>query len=60
MLKTFYGTSKLVGFILLMYGGLLALIPDVPFLNVVGIFSYYGGAWQMCLSEPYEGEDQTA
>jgi cadmium resistance protein CadD (predicted permease) len=58
-IEMFFGLSRVVGILLLGYGTLLAVVPDHQILNLVGLISYYAGAYQIFLTEPSEDETST-
>ena len=58
MIEMFFGFSRVVGILLLGYGTLLAVIPEHQVLNIVGLISYYAGAYQIFLAEPFEDETE--
>jgi hypothetical protein len=43
--------GRFVGVRLILYGALLAVVPEYPVLNAVGLISYYVGAYQLCATE---------
>lgn len=50
-LEMFFVIGRFVGVCLILYGALLAVVPEYPVLNAVGLISYYVGAYQLCATE---------
>lgn len=57
-IEMLFGLSRVVGVLLLGYGALLAVVPEYPVLNVIGLISYYAGAYQICLADPLDLDDE--
>jgi hypothetical protein len=47
-----FSFSRVVGILLISYGGVLAVIPDSNTLNVIGMISYYLGTYQAFVMAP--------
>lgn len=41
-----FGSSSVVGFLLIIWGALLMITPNHEVLNVIGVVSYYVGVYQ--------------
>ena len=53
MIKMILNTDKLAGAFLILYGAASAVMIESPEFNLVGLLSYYLGAYQMCIA-PFE------
>lgn len=53
-----FGVSRVVGMLLVAYGGMLALVPENGMLNAIGLFSYYIGSYQMCIADPIDFDEE--
>lgn len=51
-IEQYLGVSSVVGFLLIVWGCLLMVVPNHEVLNVIGLTSYYVGVYQWFVHIP--------